>query len=98
MSLPIVFRNVARFEYTEAAQRYEDQKSGLGIDFAERVNDILEEIAANPQRYPIVLGDTREAIVSRFPFCVYYRVKADRIVITAVFHMARDPSIWHQRK
>ncbi len=41
--------------------------------------------------------EIREAIVSRFPYCVYYRVKRKRILITAVFHTSRDPAVWQSR-
>ena len=34
----------------------------------------------------MVFGDVREALVLRFPYCVYYRVKTDRVVVMAVFH------------
>ena len=98
MKLPITFRNVAKLELAESAERYEQQKEGLGLDFVAHVKDVLDEIASNPRRYPIVFGDTRKGIVSKFPYCVYYRVKADRIVVTAVFHSSRDPAEWQKRK
>jgi plasmid stabilization system protein ParE len=36
----------------------------------------------------------RRMIVSRFPYAVFYRVEADRIVVLAVLHTARDPESW----
>ena len=98
MKLPIIFRNVAKLELTESVERYEQQKQELGVDFMAHVKDVLNEIASNPRRYPVVFGDVREGIVSKFPYCVYYRVKADRIVVTAVFHTSRDPAEWQKRK
>jgi plasmid stabilization system protein ParE len=61
------------------------------------VQKVLDTIAANPERYPLVSDDVREALVSRFPYCVYYRVKPDRVVVIAVFHTSRDPSVWQGR-
>jgi toxin ParE1/3/4 len=97
MKVPVTFRNIAKIELAESAERYEQQKEKLGVDFMAHVKDVLQEIAANPRRYPIVFADVREGIVSKFPYCVYYRVKADRIVVTAVFHTSRDPAEWQKR-
>lgn len=97
MSLPLVFRPAARFEFDEAAAWYEEQRPGLGEDFVAAIDQVLNVIAEQPNRYPLVEGDVREAPVSRFPYCVYYRATADRIVVLAVFHSARDPAIWRGR-
>jgi plasmid stabilization system protein ParE len=98
MSLPLVFRPAAQAEFDEAAAWYEAQRPGLGDDFVAEVQHVLDTIAQHPERYPIVEGDVREALVSRFPYCIYYRAKPDRIVVIAVFHTARDPSVWQGRK
>lgn len=97
MSLPLVFRAAARAEFVDATAWHGNQAAGLGADFASEVQKVLDTIARQPQRYPIVSGDVREAPVSRFPYCVYYRVKAARIVVISVFHTSRDPAIWQSR-
>jgi plasmid stabilization system protein ParE len=97
MSLPVVLRTPARDEADEAAQWYEQRQAGLGTVFVVELQRVLDQIASQPDRYPIVQGDTREAPVSRFPYCVYYRIRTTHIVVTAIFHTARDPSIWQSR-
>jgi plasmid stabilization system protein ParE len=47
--------------------------------------------------HAVVLGDVRKAVVTRFPYCVFYRPHADRIEVLAVFHSKRDPTIWQSR-
>jgi plasmid stabilization system protein ParE len=98
MSLPLVFRSAAQAEFDDAAAWYESQRPGLGGDFVAQVQQVLDTIAGQPDRYSIASGDVREAPVSRFPDCVYYRVKSNRVVIIAVFHTSRDPSVWQGRK
>ena len=98
MTLPLVFRPAAQAEFDAAAVWLAAQRSGLGSDFVAEVQQVLDTIAGQPERYPIVLGDAREAPVSRFPYCVYYRVKPDRVVVIAVFHLSRDPAVWQGRK
>ena len=97
MSKNIIFRAISDAEFIESAAWYEDQRQGLGAEFIERVENVLDNIAENPQLYPVVFRDIREAFVSKFPYCVYYRVKADRIVVTAVFHTSRDSAVWQSR-
>lgn len=98
MSLPVVIRPAARAEFDEAADWYEGQQPGLGADFVAEVQQVLDAIAAHPERFAIAAGDVREAAVSRFPYCVYYRVRADRVAVIAVFHTSRDPAIWQGRR
>jgi plasmid stabilization system protein ParE len=69
----------------------------LGGELIAEVERVLDSIADDPLRYPIVFKDIREAIVARFPFAVYYRVKPGRVIIIAVFHCSRDPGIWQAR-
>jgi hypothetical protein len=39
----------------------------------------------------------REALVSGYPYGVYYREEPNQVVILSVFQAARDPSIWQGR-
>ena len=98
MSLPLGFRPVAEAEFDGAAVWYDGQRAGLGDDFVAEVQQVLDTIANQPERYPVASGDVREAPVSRFPYCIYYRVKPDKVVVIAVFHSARDPTIWQGRR
>ena len=97
MSLSIVFRATAQSEFDGAAVWYEARRAGLGNDFVTEVQRVLDTIVNQPDRYPVVYGDVREAAVRRFPYCVYYRAKADRVVVIAVFHTSRNPAVWQAR-
>ncbi|SRR5260370_14926503 len=97
MSLSLVFRNAAQAEFDGAALWYEARCAGLGTHFVAEVQRVLDTIMNQPDRYPVVYGDVREAAVRRFPYCVYYRAKADRVVVIAVFHTSRDPAVWQAR-
>jgi toxin ParE1/3/4 len=97
VSLSVVFRPVAEAEYIGATAFYEAQQPGLGADFEAEVQAVVDLIANKPDRYPIAVRDIREAPVKRFPYCVYYRMRGDRLVVLAVFHQSRDPSEWQGR-
>jgi plasmid stabilization system protein ParE len=97
MSLPVVLRAEAQAEFDEAFDYLEAQHAGLGVDFAARVQQVFDRVGANPLMHRVVLDDVRKAVVTRFPYCVFYRPHADRIEVLAVFHSSRDPSIWQAR-
>jgi plasmid stabilization system protein ParE len=97
MTANLVFRPAATLEYEEAASWYEAQQPGLGSAFVAEVETTLQAITRQPDRYPVALRGTREAPVSRFPYCVYYREHGNRIVVTAVLHSSRDPEVWKRR-
>jgi plasmid stabilization system protein ParE len=98
MTFPVVFRRAAQAEFDEAAAWYETQKQGLGIEFLAAVGRALDLISKRPELYPIVDGEVRRALVLRFPYCLYYRVKRDHVVVVAVFHATRNPTMWRRRR
>lgn len=97
MSLPVVLRDAAQAEFDEAFDFYESQRPGLGVDFAAWVQQVFDRITANSQMHAVVFADIRKAVVTRFPYCVFYRAEATRVEVLAVFHTQRDPSIWQGR-
>jgi toxin ParE1/3/4 len=97
MSLPVVLREEARAEFDEAFDYYESRRPGLMVQFAERVQAAFDRIVANPQLHATVFADIRKAAVERFPCRIFYRAEAARVQVIAVFHTARDPSIWRAR-
>jgi plasmid stabilization system protein ParE len=97
MTLRVVFRRAAKNEFEEAAVWYGEQRPGLGEEFVREIEQAVDNAAAAPQRYPVVFGDVRRTVTRRFPFCVYFRVRADALIVLAVFHGRRNPTIWQRR-
>ena len=97
MSLPVRLKRVAHYEYDEAADWYEQRRTGLGVRFVAALQETIQAIAEHPNRYPEVWPDGRESFVSGWPYCVYYQIHDDHVMVIAVFHTARDPSVWQSR-
>ena len=87
----------ARIDFDEAADWYESQRVGLGVRFIAQVREALERIARRPRIHPVVYRDVRKAVLRRFPFIVLYREEAGEILVISIFHISRDPSVWHGR-
>lgn len=97
MSLPLVVRPEAQADLLAARDWYEQQRPGLGDDFSDAAEELLDRIAATPKLYPATLKDVRRAKLRRFPYVVYYRMLADCVEVLAVLHGSRNPQIWQDR-
>lgn len=91
MNLPLVFRPEARDEIDAAYAWYEQQRVGLGEEFLSAIREVLDRIEQTPSVYAPVYRDVRRGLTRRFPYGLFYRVEADRIVVLAVYHSHRDP-------
>ena len=94
----ICFRPAAAREFATDFRYYERDYPGRGHRFVEAVNVALEQIAAAPHRFPLLLEpDIRSMKVKRFPYRVVYIVVGADIDVIAVAHAKRRPSYWHRR-
>ncbi|MBN1506831.1 MAG: type II toxin-antitoxin system RelE/ParE family toxin [Sedimentisphaerales bacterium] len=91
------FLPAARQDIADAFAWYEQQGSGLGLDFLRHVEAVVAEIQRHPAMYPAVLDDYRRALVRRFPYVIFYAVEPERIVVYAVFHCSQNPDKWKVR-
>jgi plasmid stabilization system protein ParE len=94
MSLLVTFHYAARAEFIEASAWYESKRSGLALEFMEEIERCVLSAAESPYRFPAVHEDIRRVLVQRFPYSVFFRPEANRIVILAVFHSKRAPAVW----
>lgn len=92
----VVVRSEARVEIFDARRWYEERATGLGRTFGEVLDRVIVRIATDPAQFPRVLGDTRRAVLTRFPYAVYFRETSDQVVILAV-HGRQDPTRWQSR-
>ena len=79
-------------EIAEAAAWYEAQRPGLGDEFLDDYESVLEIIMGNPRAYGYHASPIRKAHLKRFPYLVFYTFSALEITILSVFHTARNPA------
>jgi len=94
MALPLAFRRGVAQDLAGAYLWYEEQRVGLGEEFLGAVDASFDAIEHFPEMFARVHGEVRRAMVSRFPYAVFYRVEAKQIVVVTVLHTARDPKLW----
>lgn len=89
-------------EATEAAAWYEQERPGLGAEFAQAVNaalDLLEEEIVPLTNMPGEAGreGAKRLNLSRFPYDIVVRQHPDELIVVAVAHHSRRPGYWRKR-
>ena len=97
MNHTIRLREEADLDLAEAASWYENQRAGLGHEFLDEVVSTLAAIEKRPLSFPVIHRHTHRALIGRFPFAVFYRIKYSDIVVVAVMHGSRHPAKWQGR-
>jgi plasmid stabilization system protein ParE len=92
----VVFRPQAEREALDVRRWYEGRRAGLGEEFGAEVDALVVRIADKPLLFPRVRGEIRRAVLSRFPYALYFRLTDEQVVVLAV-HGRQDPSHWHGR-
>lgn len=87
----------AETEMFRAADRYDDERPGLGDRFLREVEHTLEGAVLAPLRWPLVDEQHRRRLVKQFPYSIFYRIVDDTVVVVAIAHHKRQPGYWRQR-
>jgi toxin ParE1/3/4 len=90
----VELRRQAAEDLGRAARWYDDQRRGLGEAFLQAAEARIARLASHPRAGSIVERMVRRVLVERFPYCIFYVVEPERLVVLAVLHVARDPDLW----
>ena len=96
MGRRVVLRPQAEDEALHVRQWYESRRPGLGKEFGQALDVLVTRIADGPLAFPRVYNETRRAVLSRFPYAVYFRVAEEAVVVLAI-HGRQHPSRWRRR-
>jgi toxin ParE1/3/4 len=86
----------AEREAGAAYEWYEKQLSGLGERFLIALDQQFALIQRSPRLYGEVLPGVRRALLSHFPYGVFFASKGELVSILAVVHTSRNPKRWPQ--
>jgi plasmid stabilization system protein ParE len=95
--LNVGFLDPAKSEFLEAIAYYNQQREGLGYEFAAEVQRTIGRIKQFPQAWPKLSSRTRRCRTNRFPYSVLYQVRSNALLIVAVMHQHRHPESWRNR-
>ncbi len=78
MGLPVVYRRKVGRDLAGGYAWYNGQREGLGEEFLAAIDAAFDTIERFPDVFARIHGEVRRAIVSRFPYAVFYRVETAR--------------------
>ena len=93
MPRSIILRVRAEHDIRGIFEWYESQQSGLGDKFFSQLRAVLEAVRAGPESAPVIYKNVRRAVVPKFPYLVFYVSESARVVVLAVLHSSRNPTI-----
>lgn len=91
------FLTPAEIEMTEASIFYQAASVGLGADFLDEVQRVIDIIREHPELGRSIDQGFRQALLHRFPFSLIYSIEVDAVLIVAVAHQRRQPDYWRSR-
>ena len=97
MNCYLTVRKEAELDINGAFEYYENKRIGLGYDFLLCIEECLSKVERNPEHYKIIYKELRRIAVRRFPYRIFYLVQSDLVIVTAVFHVRKDPQAWENR-
>lgn len=100
MNYGIHFFDEVKFDIQVAKEWYKNQKPGLDKRFAQEVRKSILRIQKNPEAYELRYKNIRSAFTNVFPYSIHFFINKPQkqIVIIAILHQSRNPSIQQDRK
>jgi len=95
--MKIRFLKVAKIEFDQAIDYYNEQTEGLGDRFKNEIRSSIDMIMQFPTLYPFYMDDIRRCIAHTFPYSIFYSYQEDTIYIYAITSHFREPSIYIER-
>jgi toxin ParE1/3/4 len=92
------FLPAAEEEMTEASMFYENASTGLGHDFLDDVQGVIDHLRQHPHAGASIASGLRRTPLRKFPFSLIYSVEPDAILTIAVAHDRRRPGYWRHRQ
>ncbi len=98
MTTPILLPAAER-ELWEAMDWYEARRPGLGLEFLATVDAALRSIGEAPEQVAAWSENARfrRLVLRRFPYVVFFHMRAQGPEIVAIAHCSRAPGYWAAR-
>jgi hypothetical protein len=90
----IGFHRLAAQEFRQARSMYARRSTPATL----RIDSALQQIAADPERWPLYDDRHRWVKTKKFPYLLIYRgTGRGRVTVVALAHTSRRPGYWRRR-
>jgi len=99
MALTLHYFDAVKLDIIDAKSWYKSQKAGLEKDFAREVKKCILRLQKTPLGYEIKYRNVRTAFTEVFPYAIHFYIDEAKkqIVIIAIIHQSRNPSLSYNR-
>jgi toxin ParE1/3/4 len=94
---PLRLLSVAETEVADAMDWYRARSLSAARGFLLELDSTLSKIRHDPESFPLVARTLRRALLSHFPYGVYFRAHPEIITVIGVIHGRRHPRRWRTR-
>jgi toxin ParE1/3/4 len=94
----VIFHPLAEQELLDAVSYYEEQETGLGLEYLGEVEHAVNFLMRYPEAGSKVRGSIRRLTLPKFPYSLLYRMTEEQIRVLAVAHHKRKPQYWVDRQ
>jgi toxin ParE1/3/4 len=91
MNYEIVLQSEAVDDIQAVFDWYEAQRSGLGYEFIDEIEDGLERLSRHPQHYSATSQKYRKLRIKRFPYLIVFEIEDLRVIINSVRRISQEP-------
>ena len=91
-------RKAARADIESAFEWYRQQSPTAALRFLVAIDEALDSLCEQPERFPVVPGALRRTLLRRFPYAIYFKVYDRTISVVGVIHGHRHPRTWLRRE
>jgi len=98
MKRTVEVKKLASDHLGEAFFWYESQCMGLGFEFLDEWEAVLEYVSEFPESCQKRYKEFRQAKLKRFPYLIIYECSKEKLVVFNVINARRNPSKRYKRK
>ncbi len=100
--MKLIVRRAAAREAAKAKRWYDTrdqtEEERLGDAFMAEFERVVDSLTSLPKRFPLVYPPLRRALLNRFPYTVYFRLRGEDVVVVAVLHARQSTSVLKGRR
>lgn len=98
MNIRVILSPDAKEDISSIIEWYHRADPNLASRFEQQTLTTLRRIGRFPYAFPIMKGTVRQALLKRFPYAIYYSLRSNKALITAVLHQRRSDIVWITRR